>query len=127
MGFPNTYQLGDFDKTRFFVSNNTNDNNDEDNNRRDNTVDSRFNGFIKEQYYMLGNAVCPPVIAVLAGAILEHILSSSCNDNVDEKGQDKKENWVKKGLETGIQLSLDAISPVHLDAVCQRLHSSYCQ
>ena len=59
---------------------------------------------------MLGNAVCPPVISVLAGAILDHILQDS-------------EDWVDKGLWTGIALSLEAVSPAQQYAVCDRLRS----
>ncbi len=99
MGFSNNFSLGEFDESRFSPRSNE---------------EARFNGFIKEQYYMLGNAVCPPVISVLVGSILDYALI----DN---------EDWVEKGLWTGIKLSIDAVSPDQESAVCSRLLSSLCR
>ena len=73
----------------------------------------RFNGFIKEQYHMLGNAVCPPVIVILAGSIISH-----CSD-IPSKSCD--EDWIDKGLWTGIELALDAVAPANIPDLLKRL------
>lgn len=73
-----------------------------------------FNSFIKEQYYMLGNAVCPPVVAIVAGAILAHSYEVSDNRFNDDL-------MIEKGLWTGIELALDVVSPPEIPAVSQRL------
>jgi len=75
----------------------------------------RFNGFIKEQYYMLGNAVCPPVVAILAGSIIPH-----CS-NISTKSCD--EDWIDKGLWVGVGLALDAVAPGKISDVIRRLKS----
>ena len=50
----------------------------------------------KEHYRMFGNAVCPPLIAVLAGAVLARILPSA---------EDPDKDWVKSGSTTSIALA----------------------
>jgi hypothetical protein len=67
---------------------------------------SIFNSYIKENYYMIGNAVCPPVIAVLAGSILNCILL-----NEEDNNEDNESSWLEKGLFCGIELAFDALSP----------------
>jgi len=62
-----------------------------------------FNTFIKEQYYMLGNAVCPPVIAVIAGAILNCVPAIQIDTAL---GND---DWLDIGLWKGIELALEAV------------------
>ena len=71
---------------------------------------------LKKQYLMFGNAVCPPLIAVLAGAVLEE--SSGIN------GFDRNNNWRAKGLEVGIHIALDCVTPPRREAVCERLRRS---
>lgn len=89
MGFSNSFTLGEY-RSRAKSSNQID-------------VDSSFNGFIKEQYFMLGNAVCPPVITVLAGAILHCIISiPQIENDID---------WIERGLRTGIKLAYDAVKP----------------
>jgi DNA (cytosine-5)-methyltransferase 1 len=95
MGFPNCFKLG--------LPQNSCKNQKYEN-------DSAFYSFIKEQYFMLGNAVCPPLIAILGGAILNHIL----NDEQD---------WLDLGLWSGINLAFDCISPNMIDEVYHRLSS----
>ncbi|KAJ9447985.1 Modification methylase DsaV [Diplonema papillatum] len=69
-----------------------------------------FNTYIKEQYHMLGNAVCPPVIAVLAGALL-----ARC------PRLEGRRDWVDAGLWAAIGLSLDSLAPSRVAAVEDRL------
>jgi hypothetical protein len=89
MGFSNSFTLGEY-RSRTKSSNQID-------------MDSSFNGFIKEQYFMLGNAVCPPVITVLAGAILHCIISiPQIENDID---------WIERGLRTGIKLAYDAVKP----------------
>ena len=56
----------------------------------------------KENYYMLVNSVCPPVIAVLAGAILNCIPSVG--------GEYGCQDWSKQVLWDGIKLLFDDLS-----------------
>ncbi len=90
MGFSDSFKLGKFRSDKKFSS------------QLD--VNSPFNGFIKEQYFMLGNAVCPPVITVLAGTIL-HCIPDTQGKNVD---------WIERGLRTGIKLAYDSVTPKNI-------------
>ena len=76
-----------------------------------------FNTFIKEQYHMLGNAVCPPVIAVLAGAILD-------TANIP-LGSEKHTDWTQAGLHVGVQLALNAVTPERLEAVLDKVQRAH--
>jgi len=111
MGFPESFQLGSYAEAETTCM--VEDNDDEEapsampviaNKRITNTKE--FNTYIKEQYHMLGNAVCPPVIAALAGAILNRCHLS--NIPADQK-ENTTEDWVAKGLSCAIQLALEAI------------------
>ena len=59
---------------------------------------------LKEQYRMIGNAVCPPLMAAVAGAILEQVL-------LDDSG------WEEYGRRTAIKLALEAVRPNRHDAL----------
>lgn len=61
----------------------------------------------KLHYRMFGNAVCPPVIAALAGAVLER-----CNIALDDEEKNSDNDWTRKGLDTGIALALAATKPL---------------
>ena len=89
MGFNNSFILGEYKVKETHRK------------YKDETL-SLFNGFIKEQYYMLGNAVCPPVIAVLAGSIINCIpnIRTTCDTN-----------WIDRGLWTGIKVACGAVAP----------------
>lgn len=91
-GFPNSFRLGDFSRER----------------HKNCDAYAVFYTFIKEQYYMIGNAVCPPLIAILGGAVLDIIKKGS-------------RDWLNDGLWRGIELSLQCIAPEMLEAVRQRL------
>lgn len=56
----------------------------------------------KEWYEMFGNAVCPPVIAAITGAILDR-----CPNHVRQAQSD----WIEFGRTTAVQLAYDAIIP----------------
>jgi len=64
----------------------------------------------KENYRMIGNAVCPPVIAVLAGAILDH-----CRPRPKDY-----RDWVERGREVAIALAISATrsEPAHVPRGC---------
>ena len=76
MGFPNSYKLPD---------------------RREGQGEMAW---YKEQYRMFGNAVCPPLIAALAGAVL-----ARCKDI---SGYEKHKDWEEWGRQTAIRLSFAA-------------------
>jgi DNA (cytosine-5)-methyltransferase 1 len=80
MGFPNSYQL--FDRPRLHQGD---------------------MAFIKEQYRMLGNAVCPPVIAALAGAVLAHCETIA--------GFHNHKDWVAFGRTCAVELAMAATIP----------------
>lgn len=61
--------------------------------------------FLKEQYRMLGNAVCPPLVAAISGAILDCF--------------DEDFDWEQRGRATAINLALDAVLP-HRKAILQK-------
>uniref|UniRef100_A0A7S1B5R3 Cytosine-specific methyltransferase n=1 Tax=Corethron hystrix TaxID=216773 RepID=A0A7S1B5R3_9STRA len=81
---------------------------------------SAFESYIKEQYQMLGNAVCPAVIAVIVGAIIAQcpsiVNSIDCVDCID---------WVDRGLWAGIEIALDSLAPAKLHVVLRRLIRFY--
>jgi len=67
----------------------------------------------KRLYLMFGNAVCPPLIAVLAGAVLGEIMTDNdVGGNV---------NWKIKGLEVAVSLSLEAVLESRRGSITQRL------
>ena len=70
----------------------------------------------KRLYLMFGNTVCPPLIAVLAGAILaEAMIDKSDGNNI---------NWRSRGLEVAVSLSLESVLESRRDAIVQRLEES---
>jgi DNA (cytosine-5)-methyltransferase 1 len=66
----------------------------------------------KQFYRMFGNAVCPPIIAALAGAVLDHcaLPSPAAEDGSGGGGGGKigDQQWTEKGLDVAIALSLAA-------------------
>eukprot|EP00978_Attheya_sp_CCMP212_P031599 scaffold120149_cov42-Attheya_sp.AAC.1 len=68
----------------------------------------------------MGNAVCPPIIAAIAGSILHHILplhqdptASSTTTNIG--------SWIDYGRHVAVQLALDAIRPDRRDIISTKL------
>jgi DNA (cytosine-5)-methyltransferase 1 len=82
MGFPNSFKLSDQSERQGDMAH------------------------IKEQYRMVGNAVCPPLIAALAGAVLAHCGPSMVGNVVD--GYDRHDDWVVWGRETAIRIAYSA-------------------
>lgn len=68
----------------------------------------------KEGYRMIGNAVCPPLIAALAGRVLEVVGVEM------RKGTPDESNWTLKGRRVAVDLACAALcsSPVSLPAGC---------
>lgn len=67
--------------------------------------------WFKVQYHMLGNAVCPPLIAALAGAVLQRCLLSSETKNNESSLSgvvSQAIDWVARGRSVAIQLALEA-------------------
>ncbi|KAL3922325.1 MAG: hypothetical protein SGILL_002268 [Bacillariaceae sp.] len=56
-------------------------------------------GYRKMHYRMIGNAVCPPLIAVLAGSVLDRCIDVTPGDEKD---------WVQLGIDIGIALATEA-------------------
>jgi DNA (cytosine-5)-methyltransferase 1 len=68
-------------------------------------------GYRKQHYRMIGNAVCPPLIAALAGAVLEVCLDVPPPADCDTDGDDNSQagqDWVQRGREVAIELALAA-------------------
>ncbi|GFH50119.1 hypothetical protein CTEN210_06595 [Chaetoceros tenuissimus] len=95
MGFSNTFTLGKFICKK-------KESTDES---FDDEAISTFNSYIKENYYMLGNAVCPPVIATIAGSIL-----ACAFEEKDETSKGENFDWSNFGLLKGIELSFSSVS-----------------
>ncbi|KNC75036.1 hypothetical protein SARC_12431 [Sphaeroforma arctica JP610] len=73
--------------------------------------------YLKEQYRMLGNAVCPPVITALAGSVL-----ARCTGTLGHRNRD---DWASTGVEVAVALSLGAVSPNRLESLLQRLQDTH--
>ena len=69
--------------------------------------------FVKEQYRMFGNAVCPPLIAAIAGAIIGH------------SSPEHRDAWVVHGRTVAIQLAVDAVLPSRQDLTWARIRYKY--
>jgi DNA (cytosine-5)-methyltransferase 1 len=67
--------------------------------------------FLKEQYRMFGNAVCPPIVAAIAGAVI-----GKCRP-------DYENTWVVRGRTVAIRLALDALLPSRRDLTWVRLQA----
>jgi DNA (cytosine-5)-methyltransferase 1 len=73
----------------------------------------------KEGYRMLGNAVCPPLIAALAGSVLD-AAGVFTGKNSKEKNDRCNDNWTVRGRQVSVDLARAAMrtSPVQLPAGC---------
>jgi len=78
---------------------------------------------IFEHYRMLGNAVCPPVICALGGAVLEHMGTPTRVGGSAQRDSTLSSRlaWGEAGLVHAVRLALDAIAPRRRVAVAQRL------
>ena len=68
-------------------------------------IDQGEMAYIKEQYRMIGNAVCPPLMAAVAGAVLERCLGNG---------------WEEHGRRIAIQLAFQALRPSRRAATKER-------
>ena len=68
----------------------------------------------KEGYRMCGNAVCPPLIAALAGAVLD------AAEGRKKTGVRYNANWLEKGRQVAVELACSALrpSPAPIPAGC---------
>ena len=98
MGFPNSYRFP---------------------HHSDNTTDGIISSmnYKKKLYHMLGNAVCPPVIAAISGCIL-----ACCPDILRCEEMNDWESW---GMNTAISLSLSCIKPEKRDSLIERIRLRY--
>jgi hypothetical protein len=80
------------------------------------TAGQSMESLIFEHYRMLGNAVCPPVIAVLAGALLSHLHGTTSAGALC---------WERRGYVAMLQLAFGAVSPLHRAALLSRLQRQY--
>ena len=87
---------------------------------------------VKAFYHMLGNAVCPPVVAAISGAILHHILPTEevkldgtySNGTMATTERDA-DFWIHFGRTVAVRLALDAIRPDRSAAVAARIRAQY--
>eukprot|EP00854_Cymbomonas_tetramitiformis_P026175 gene26175-32072_t len=75
------------------------------------------NAWFKEQYTMLGNAVCPQVVAALAGAILAHCPGIP--------GFEHCADWAAMGRSSAVRLAVDAVAPACRAELLRALHPSF--
>jgi DNA (cytosine-5)-methyltransferase 1 len=73
------------------------------------------NVWFKAHYRMLGNAVCPPLICAVAGAILQQ-----CPGIAGEYSADRA-RWEDVGLAAGLQLAIRAVAPSRRQPLIDRL------
>jgi hypothetical protein len=64
----------------------------------------------KEGYRMCGNAVCPPLIACLAGSVLDAAGVELMRHSKDDQ-KVSYDNWIVKGLCVGVDLACAALRP----------------
>ena len=69
--------------------------------------------FVKEQYRMFGNAVCPPIVAAIAGSVI-----GRCRP-------ENHEAWVAWGRTVAIQLAVDALLPSRRELTLSRVRIEY--
>ena len=93
MGFPESFQLGG------------------------KSLDAQFVNIKKKCYRKLGNAVCPPMVAVIAGSTLAH-----CSDI---PGHGDVQDWVATGRSAAVRLACSAIPLKKRLDVVQRFHESW--
>ena len=88
--------------------------------------------FRKRLYLMFGNAVCPPLIAALAGAVLAECKDIAIKDatvishNNCHKRKQREVDWKKIGLELSISLALESVIKERQEAIVRRLVESGC-
>ena len=90
-------------------------------NHSDNIADGIISSmnYKKKLYHMLGNAVCPPIIAAITGCIL------ACCPEIP--GYKEKNDWESWGMDTAISLSLSCIEPVKKDILIEQIRLRYSQ
>ena len=61
-------------------------------------------GWLNATYQMIGNAVCPPLVAALGGAVLAH-----SDIPAHHVGSAEEVDWVSTGLAVAVRLALSAV------------------
>merc|ERR1712194_354705 len=85
----------------------------------DDSLEAQMFNSNKKCYRRLGNAVCPPVIAAIAGAVLAHCGDlHQCSPALD---------WVAVGRSTAVRLAISALPLTKRSVVASRLHESWHQ
>ena len=67
--------------------------------------------FIKAQYRMFGNAVCPPLVAAIAGAVVGHCRPSY------------RDEWIEHGRAVALELAVSAVLPERRNLIWMRLRN----
>ena len=85
----------------------------------------RQRAYRKRLYLMFGNAVCPPVIAVLAGAVLAACPEESMTANGDARKRKRgRTDWMRAGLEVAVSLALESVLEARREEIVNRLVTS---
>jgi hypothetical protein len=93
--------------------------------RDDGGAEVRQRAHRKRLYLMFGNAVCPPVIAALAGAVL-----AACGGDggpaADATRKRKRgwRDWRRFGLDTAVSLALESVAEERREEIVERLVAS---
>ena len=77
--------------------------------------------YCKEQYRMIGNAVCPPLIAALAGAVLDRVLTTKPPSGIQASNSS---DWVAWGRHVAQGLAYEAVRPERPGATAHDLEDT---
>ena len=83
----------------------------------------------KRLYRMFGNAVCPPVVAALAGAVLAAArpggdATAARGEAAGKRRRGNARDWTRAGLEAAVSLALDSVLEQGREEIVRRLVTS---
>ena len=83
----------------------------------------------KRLYRMFGNAVCPPVVAALAGAVLAAArpggdATAARGEAAGKRRRGNARDWTRAGLEAAVSLALDSVLEQRREEIVRRLVTS---